>query len=144
MKVEHKSRDDARNHDTKRRRKHFQHIVRVLDYRGNDEATDGLYRDHRPNNARVASQETLLLDSSGIFEINCQVSNDNRRETHLNISNPERRSASLENFLCCGRVMMSEIETEDVAPHGQPTHNAIRTCASAISELDSTHRNKLH
>ena len=78
MKVKQKGGNDTGNDNTKGRGKHFENIVRVFDNRGNNQSTDGLYRDYRPDNARVTTQEALLMNCCRVFKIDGNVGNNNR------------------------------------------------------------------
>ena len=79
MKIKKECRNDARNDDTERCRKDLEHIVRVLDHRRDNQSANSLNSDHRPYGTRVPSQEALLLHRSGIFKVDSNVRNKNRR-----------------------------------------------------------------
>ena len=103
MKIKQKGRNDAGNDNAKGSRKYFEHIVGVLDDRGYNETTHGLHCDDGPNNARVTAQEALLSHGRRVLDVHSHVSNQDRRQSHLDVANPEGSTTAFEDFFCVGR-----------------------------------------
>ena len=108
MKIEQKGRNDAGNDNTEGSSKYFENIVGVLDDRGHNEATDGLDCDDGPNNTRVSTQKALLSNGCRVLNIDSNVGNHDRWQSHLNVSDPERCATAFEDFFC-GCVLQAVI-----------------------------------
>ena len=98
MKVKQKGGNHAAQYNGKGRREHFEDIVGILDDGCNNKSTNRLDRHNRPYNVIVASQKALLPNRCRILDVHGYVGDNDTGKTHLNVSDPQRRAATLENL----------------------------------------------
>ena len=63
-------------------------------------STDGLDGDDGPNNTRISTQKALLSNGCRVLNIDSNVGNHDRWQSHLNVSDPERCATAFEDFFC--------------------------------------------